>query len=158
MFQNQKIAKRAFNAPTCEYLYNSQYVKVDDTTSFEFDEIRNDGLHPEQPVYVHHSDVYMLLNVDRMQNILSVENIKTWIEDCNKKLLTPVNNPTKGLSDDDLLLFCRDRSIQSASEMKDYIYHLAKVSDDVKSRAQRTYRNALDKIEKDKKDSSKSTE
>lgn len=74
----------------------------------------------------------LLLNAERLGNLLGADTARTLIDDMRDSLARPSVSDGDTLTDDQIIDFIRDRGIQSRSELKSWIDAIESRSDEIK--------------------------
>lgn len=74
----------------------------------------------------------LLLNAERLGNLLGADTARTLIDDMRDSLARPSVSDGDTLTDDQIIDFIRDRGIQSRSELKSWIDVIESRSDEIK--------------------------
>lgn len=74
----------------------------------------------------------LLLNAERLGNLLGADTARTLIDDMRDSLVRPSVSDGDTLTDDQIIDFIRDRGIQSRSELKSWIDAIESRSNEIK--------------------------
>lgn len=91
-----------------------------------------DHSHDDEPSYVYVSDVTLLLNSERLRNVLGDDSVNALVSSIGASGTASASSPyTKPLNDDALLKTIKPRYVQSLSEIRDYVDTLKEAGEDI---------------------------
>lgn len=71
-----------------------------------------------------HNDVSLLFHSERLKSSLDADNVREWLNQVQTSLFQTSADINKGLTDDDILYFVKDKNIQGYSECREWYKHI----------------------------------